>query len=222
MKKGNNLISVFLFTATFLFIVSISISLPIFLRPFYYAHIDAYSLPESSGFTKDEIIEAYDETLDYLTRPDITTFSAGCMKFSSDGAEHFRDCKKLFTLNSAALLLSAFTIILILFLRKSKKITLSHFIGHSPVFWSGITVIFSPLILGLLISLNPDRAFVIFHKIFFPGKDNWIFNPRTDEIISVLPQQFFFNCAILIGAGMIILSAICILLDLFSKGRHKH
>ena len=64
-----------------------------------------------------------------------------------------------------------------------------------------------PLLLGGLISLDFDRAFTIFHSIFFPGKDNWVFNPYTDEIIRVLPQNFFMNCAILIGAGVIVLSA---------------
>ena len=33
-------------------------------------------------------------------------------------------------------------------------------------------------------------------------KDNWIFDPRYDQIINILPQQFFINCAIVIASIM--------------------
>ena len=221
MKKDNTVISVVLLLFTVLFIMSFSIALPIFIRPFYYAHIDTYDLSETSGFTKNEIIEAYDETLDYLTNPLKSTFSAGCMKFSNAGASHFRDCKKLFTINTIILSLSFTAIIIITFFLLRKKVMMIHFIGHSPFFWSGIVTIILPLICGIAISLNPNRAFIVFHKIFFPGKTNWIFNPNTDEIISVLPQQFFYNCAILIGVGIITLSALCIIFDIIIKRRNE-
>ncbi len=221
MKKTNTLISVFTFLATSLFILSFSISLPIFIRPFYYAHIDAFDLPSSSGFTKTEIKIAYDEVLDYLTNPCTTTFSAGNMKFSSDGAAHFLDCKKLFTTNFVVLLLSSFFISFTIFFKKRKKITTALFINHSPIFWSGITTLVSTLICGILIPLDPESAFTIFHKIFFPGKTNWVFNPYTDEIINVLPQDFFFNCAILIGLSILILSTLCITSDFIKKGKSK-
>jgi integral membrane protein (TIGR01906 family) len=66
---------------------------------------------------------------------------------------------------------------------------------------------------GGLAALDFNRAFVIFHHIFFPGKDNWMFDPRTDEIILVLPQEFFRNCAILIGAGLLVMSVMLMILS---------
>ena len=59
---------------------------------------------------------------------------------------------------------------------------------------------------GALAALDFDRAFVLFHSLFFPGKSNWLFDWRTDPIILALPQEFFRNCAILIGAGLVIFS----------------
>ena len=47
-----------------------------------------------------------------------------------------------------------------------------------------------------------DAMFVKFHQLFFPNKDNWIFDPRYDQIINILPEQFFINCAIVIAAIM--------------------
>ena len=62
------------------------------------------------------------------------------------------------------------------------------------------------LTLGGLVALDFDRAFVVFHAVLFPGKDNWLFNPYEDEIIMALPEEFFMNCAILIASSVILIS----------------
>ena len=59
-------------------------------------------------------------------------------------------------------------------------------------------------VIGGLAALDFDRAFVVFHSLFFPGKSNWIFDWRVDEIILVLPQVVFRNYAILI-VGLLLL-----------------
>jgi hypothetical protein len=77
---------------------------------------------------------------------------------------------------------------------------------RSAAWWAGLLALIAPLVIGGLAALDFDRAFVIFHKIFFPGKSNWLFDWRTDPIILALPQEFFRNCAILIGAGLVVFS----------------
>ena len=34
------------------------------------------------------------------------------------------------------------------------------------------------LVIGAAAATNFDRAFTVFHSLFFPGKDNWIFDLR--------------------------------------------
>ena len=75
------------------------------------------------------------------------------------------------------------------------------------------------LILAGLAALDFDRAFTVFHAVFFPGKDNWIFDPATDQIILVMPQVFFRNCAILIGGVLLACCAALILADLLRRRR---
>ena len=193
--------------ALFFFILTFSIGLPIYVRPFYYAHIEPMNLEAQSGFTREEIIEAYDQVLDYLTLPG-RTFGTGKMPHSPDGAAHFADCKGLFSLNAWVLALSSATLITLLILKLTKKITLPPLLSFPPSFWSALCAILLPLILGGLAATNFDRAFEIFHTIFFPGKTNWIFDARTDPIIRVMPQDFFMHCAILIAAGVLTLSLI--------------
>ena len=210
MKRNSNALLSLLFSlALFFFIITFSISLPIYFRPFYYAHIDALDLEYTSGFSKAEIKESYDKVLDYLTLPE-KEFSTGVMKYSEDGKAHFEDCKKLFDLNATVLIASSLYLILLLILRKAGKIKPFKLGKRSAAFYSGIAAVVIPLILGFLASLNFDKAFVVFHSVFFPNKTNWVFSPVTDEIILVLPQKFFMNCAILIGASVLLFSLILI------------
>ena len=214
----NKIISIFFSILAVLLMITVSIGLPIYFRPFYYAHISAMDLEYESGYTRGEIIDAYNEVLDYLTLPG-KEFGTGVMQYSESGKDHFVDCKALFDLNVTVLIISAAAIATILILCKRGKLELVDINGYPPLFWSGVGAILIPCVLGLLISVDFDRAFVIFHQIFFPGKDNWTFDPRYDEIINVLPQEFFRNCAILIGVGLIALSATAIVTSVVKKRR---
>ena len=188
-----------------LLVLTAAIALPIYIRPFYYAHIGPMELSDWSGYSEGEIRGAYDAILDYLTLPG-REFSSGAFPHSPEGAAHFADCKVLFDLNRNVLLLSALAAAILLLLRKAGKTGPYRLLGRGADFWAGIFALALPLVLGSLAALDFDRAFVIFHKLFFPGKDNWIFDWRTDPIILVLPQDFFMHCALLIGSGLLVFS----------------
>ena len=64
MKKS--LLSLLCALCVFFFLLTAAIGLPIYIRPFYYAHIEAFDLARVSGYSEAEIREAYDEVLDYL------------------------------------------------------------------------------------------------------------------------------------------------------------
>lgn len=215
--KIHRILSILFSVLLFFFILSFSISLPIYCRPFYYAHIEPLHLSEISGFSKNEIIIAYNEVLDYLTLPN-KDFSAGVMKYSLEGESHFADCKELFSLNAWVLIICSASAIILLVLRKKLKLAPFKIGKHSASFYSAICSIAVPLIIGGIGALDFRKAFQFFHIIFFPKKTNWIFNPLTDEIIYVLPEQFFMNCAILIGASILTISIAIILTE---KNRMK-
>lgn len=198
MKK--RFLSVLCAVCVFLFLLTASIGLPIYIRPFYYAHIDAYDLVERSGYSEEQIREAYDEVLDYLTLPG-REFGTGAMPCSHEAEHHFADCKVLFELNATILVGSAVVLILLFVMRKRWG---PYRLGRrSAPFWAAVLSVTAPIMIGCLAAMDFDRAFVIFHSIFFPGKTNWLFNWYDDQIIRVLPQEFFMNCAILIGVGLV-------------------
>ena len=203
--RRDRALAALLAVAVFFFILTASIGLPIYIRPFYYAHIEALDLPEVSGFTADQIRSAYDEVLDYQTQPG-KSFGTGDMACSESAADHFRDCQVLFDLNAWVLLISGGVIGALLILQRKGIVGPLKLGSRGSPFWGALAALGLPLVVGALAALDFNRAFVIFHSIFFPGKDNWLFNWYTDQIIRVLPQQFFMNCAILIGTGVLALS----------------
>ena len=219
MLKRIPLVQILFTVALIVFILTFSIALPIYCRFFYYAHIDALDLTRF-GWTSEQIRTAYDQVLDYLTLPG-HEFGTGELAHAAEGASHFADCKFLFDLNATALLISFITLAVIIALR-IKGVVKSLMIGKfSAVFYAGVTAIALPVIVGALASIDFDKAFEIFHLIFFPGKDNWVFNPYTDQIIRVMPQQFFMNCAILIGVSLFVLALSAIVIDVIRLKKNK-
>lgn len=193
-----------------LVIVSGAIALPILFRPFFYMHIKPLNLEAMVGLTENAVKTAYNEMMDYCIG--IThTFSAGELPFSGEGASHFADVQKLFVLDLRVLVIAVVLLCVTLFLQRKRSIRL---LGHTPGFWGAIGVGVSFGVIGGLAALDFDRAFVIFHKLFFPGKDNWLFDSRKDPIINMLPAEFFRNCAILILASILLACGILIAYDL--------
>lgn len=193
-----------------LFLLTASIGLPIYVRPFYYAHIGAYDLAQRSGYSEPQIREAYDAVLDYLTLPG-QEFSTGVFPHSAEGKAHFGDCKVLFDLNAGILLGSAAVLAVLFAMRKKWG---PYRLGRlSAPAWAAVLSLTAPMAIGFLAALDFDRAFVVFHSIFFPGQTNWVFDWYLDPIIRVLPQEFFRNCAIVIGLALVWMSGGILLLE---------
>lgn len=194
--KQNKLLSLLWAVILALAVLSASIAAPILCRPFYYAHIGALDLTQRVGLPQAEIRRAYDEMMDYCTGGD--TFSTGVLPHSPEGASHFADVRGLFLLDLRLLAVSLGTGVILFVLTRLLRRRCAPILGRGPGFWAGIGLGGSFTLVGLLAALDFNRAFVIFHQLFFPGKSNWLFDPATDPIIFILPQEFFRNCALLI------------------------
>ena len=216
--KTSKILSVLLSVLTALVVLTGSIAVPLLCRSFYYAHIGPMHL-ENYGLTEREIKTAYDEMMDFCLgkRED---FSAGVLAFSRSGADHFADVRGLFLLDLRVLKLSVVGLGFLLGWCLMGKVRPYRFLSRGPGFWAATGLGASFLIVGGLAALDFDQAFVIFHSIFFPGKDNWIFDWQTDPIILFLPQDFFRNCALLILALLLVWCGALIGADLWA-GREK-
>lgn len=218
--KPSKLLSLFTGVFTALLVLSASIAVPLLCRPFYYAHIEALNLDGYTGLSVEQIREAFDQVMDYCLglRPD---FAAGVLPFSESGASHFADVRVLFLLDLWVAVISLAALVILFIISRRKKLTPAPLMGHGPGFWAAIGLGGLFLIVGGLAATNFERAFVIFHSLFFPGKTNWLFDWRTDPIILLLPEDFFRNCAILILTLLIFWCVILIVADLLAQHRRK-
>ena len=213
-------LTILLGVAVVLLILTVSIGLPIYLRFFYYMQINPLNLPENSGYDYATIKHAYDCVLDYLTLPN-REFSAGVFKFTEEGASHFADCKVLFNLNAIVLIISMVTVITLFILEKLKIIKTLRPFNMNVCFISATVVLALFAIIAIVVAIDFNSAFIVFHKIFFAGKDNWSFNPYQDQIINVLPQEFFMACAILIVSGIILISVGILTFQLIKRRKNR-
>lgn len=197
-------------------IITFSIGLPIYVRAFYYWQIDYLEIEKYSGFDRETIVEAYDDVLDYLTIPG-REFAAGKLQNSENAISHFVDCKGLFDLNISAFIISLIGVIILIVLNKTGAFELWRPFGMNIAFCSGAYTLGGFGVIGGLVAINFDVAFTIFHMIFFPGKDNWLFSWYDDELIRILPEAFFMNCAILIFVSIVTLCLGCIIYGLVEK-----
>lgn len=201
-----------------LLVITFSIGLPIYFRPFYYMQIEKLEIPEYTGRTVSEIKDAYNEVLDFLVLPN-REFGTGVFKWSESGKSHFEDCKKLFDLNITIFIISIVAVVTLIILNRKKIFTLSRPFGFNFLFTCGASTLTFFALLGCLCAINFDKAFTVFHALFFPGKDNWMFDAREDQIILAMPQDFFMNCAILIASSIILISIIFIIYGIITKNK---
>ncbi len=212
----NKIFTILFGISVFFFIITFSIGLPIYCRFFYYLHINGLSLPEKTGYSYSQIKIAFDEVMNYLTLPN-HTFGTGVFKYTQSGADHFADCKKLFNLNLIILLSSSLIILTTYILKKTKKIELWKPFNFGISFFSSISIFLIALLIVVIVAIDFNSAFIVFHHLFFPGKNNWQFNPNEMEIINVLPQQFFMNCAILIASSIFVFCCIIIIYQIVKR-----
>lgn len=215
--KESKLLSLALAVVLALGVLSGAVAVPILCRTFYYAQIGPLGLEEYTGLNEQVIREAYDDVLDYCTGK-TDTFSAGLLPFSESGESHFADVRGLFLLDLRVLAVSLGALVVLLLFARWRRLRPRRFLGRGPGFWGAAGLGGAFLIIGGLAALDFDRAFVVFHTLFFPGKDNWIFDWRTDPVILILPQDFFRNCAILVLLLLLVWCAALIALD-FITGR---
>ena len=230
-KVWNGVISAVFAIAVAVLILTFSIGLPIYFRPFYYMQIDAdeirdmvmlYSKHFDLGYIESDITEqtirdAFDEVMDFLTLG--KEFGTGIFDYSESGKSHFEDCKILFDLNAAALIISALTVGAVLILEKKRVIRLARPFGFNMIFIASVGMLATFAVIGAAAAINFDAAFTVFHKILFPGKSNWYFDPCYDGIIFILTEEFFMACGLLILVSIVLLTTAAITYGVIDRKR---
>jgi len=181
--------SFFILCITFSFI-TISVYITLLFKPLYYSDISILNIEHSSNINKKELKANFDYVITYLIQNKSEEFNLPTLPSSDHGKIHFKEVKAIFDKLKVMLLLSILISIIGIMLNiKHKKI--------DYLLTSANFLIIIPAILLIPFLFDFDKSFTTFHHIFFKN-DYWLFDIQSDPIITILPQSFFFHCAILI------------------------
>ncbi|MEO8207399.1 MAG: DUF1461 domain-containing protein, partial [Chloroflexota bacterium] len=97
--------------------------------------------------------------------------------------------------------------------------------GWSPrSYWGAVRVgslglLVGMVVAGLISAFAFDAAFEVFHELFFPA-GTYLFNPQTDRLVQLFPEQFWLESSIAVGAVAVALSLVTIALIANRRDRH--
>ena len=153
-------------------------------------------LPE---MTMDDLLDVTDQMMAFLRgkREDLhvyTTMGGEYREFFNDREiAHMEDVRGLFVgalVLRRICIITAFVCVALLWLLRA-DIAL---VVPRSVCW-GTGLFFAMIcVLGLVISTDFTKYFVIFHHIFF-NNDLWLLDPATDLLINIVPEPFFVDTA---------------------------
>ena len=196
-----------------LFIISAAVVVTLNFRPLYYLDVDLLHIAETSGLPRAEILENYNTLIDYNSIFGTKELVFPTLAMSETGCIHFEEVKNVFAFFEITLIVSGVLVLAGVIYRHFKK-------NPGYLLLSGILTVALPLVLGILIALNWQTVFILFHKIVFRN-DYWIFDAATDPVITILPDAFFMHCALLILALVVLGSVVCLLLYRHFKKHSK-
>lgn len=166
-------------------LISLSIAITINSRFLYVFDIGHLNVLNYTKLDQKTLLENFDQLMRYLNNPFQSILSLKDFSVSASGAHHFREVKFLFQLNYMVFLVTVIPSMFYL-----------HYLIKTDQVWRliqpfkiGIGILF---ILEFFMLIGFDRFFILFHETFFNNND-WLFNPVTDPIINILPEQFFMH-----------------------------
>lgn len=177
---------------TILFVLSAAVLGTIYLAWLVYPlEISFLGLEKVVYMKAADISYNFNILMTYLTNPFASVLDMPNFSSSEDGLKHFTDVKGLFHLAQVIFLISLPAV----FYFWKEVVRKGYGKLYQKVFmWMALTPVMIA-VMGVLIGF--DSFFVLFHHLLFPGDSTWLFNPLTDPVIYILPQEFFLHCFIL-------------------------
>jgi len=188
----------------FAFIISAAVVVALHFRPLYYLDIKILHIAESSALPPETIRANYDALIDYNSLWNRGELNFPDFPMSEGGRIHFQEVKAIF---DAFQLLFLFSLGGFLLLRwKAAALRDGRYARIA-----GAACFILTALIGVFVLLGWDKAFVLFHKLFF-ANDLWLFDYRTDPVITILPDSFFLHEALLILVLVLLFGSLALIL----------
>lgn len=171
---------------------------------FYEKEYEKYQVTESLDMEMDDVMTVTKYMMSYLKGKEETLSIESTIEgktqdfFNEQDRFHMGEVQNLFLkgilLRRFAIVIFVVAFVALRWKDKEWKVNLAR-----AYEWTlGVTALLFGA-LGIAISMNFSKCFTIFHEIFFDN-DLWLFDARTDYMIRMLPEGFFFDMVIRIGS----------------------
>ena len=203
LKRADKILAI---VAMFMLIIALlltSFQIAIYGDPeykFYEKEYTKYNVTESLNMEMEDVMIVTDYMMDYLIGKEaelsIVTNVDGKEQdfFNEQDRLHMWDVQNLFLgglkLRNILLIITAAIVILLGVKKAELKILLPNAYTKAFLVFVGILVF-----LGIAFTIDFTKCFTVFHEIFFTN-DLWLFDPRTDYMIRMLPEGFFADMVV--------------------------
>ena len=196
MKKKHLLFNISMSVIFFLFILCTSIFIVLLLKPLYSLDLKLLKIPETSGYSAEVCKKNYSVLIDYNMFWGPKTLNFPDFVMSENGAVHFAEVKRIFV--AAEIISIVTTALTAIALIKAKEIKAYAWIPGGV----GLTLAMVGIV-GVGCAFFWEKTFVLMHHILFRN-DFWLFDPGTDPVIRILPDQVFLHLGAAIMAFMVL------------------
>ncbi len=179
----------------------------------YVKDMELLEIPQKTGYSEEKILENYEELVRYCTLDRDITLVLPSMPLSDDAQTHMKEvnhiCVFIVRMGKVA---TVFLLILLPFRWKQRRY------GHFK--FAGIFLLAFVSVVLLAAATDWDGFFTLFHKVLFRN-DLWIFDPQVDPVIRILPDIYFFHCALLFLALLAAAGGVCAFIGCRPKSRMR-
>lgn len=180
-------------------LIAIGLLFVLNFKELYYYDMVKLKINETSGFSMDLIKSNYDLLMNYCNPINNGKLEFIGLRMTDDAMQHFVRVKNTMRVIIASGLIGAIYSAITIY--KNYKIKNGDFFRRVV-----ITIFIIPLLICVNIVVGWDMLFDAMHKILFRG-DKWVFSWFDDEVIRILPDTYFMQCALII-VGIMFLGCI--------------
>jgi len=180
-------------------LVLLGASIAPFLTPaFVRIEQDRVGVGALTGYTPAELDAVTGALLGDLVlwRGDFDVSVGGAPVLSDAERAHMRDVRGVFT--GFWLLVAAAAVILVVAFRRNRG-TEARFGSWQAIVGGARALAIAIVVVGAFVVFAFEAAFEVFHRLFFSA-GSYTFDPRTDRLVQLFPQQFWSETAIAVGA----------------------
>ena len=157
-----------------------------------------------TGWTSVQLATVTDAVLADLVvgPPDFDVTLDGAAVLDQRERDHMTDVRNVFAMFYLAAIIAAGVLVAAFLLsrRPEARAVLWHRLSRT-----GLIIVIVTVVGGVLGLLFFDQAFELFHTIFFPA-GSYNFDPGSERLVQLFPQQFWIESTIGVGVVIVVLS----------------